>query len=149
MLLLTASGRSCLQVLKELGWKDAPMLTEWNKIDACSDATLVSQVTSQRTDTSAISAAIGEGLNTLRGALEGMLYAQLHHVHCLVPYSQVRAHERAIHARVYAAGFVHGLLARYWSMDQWGCLHVCMLCASESYLHGQCWMWNSGITECW
>ena len=95
---LTASGRGCMQVLKELGVEDAPMLTVWNKIDACSDAALVSQVASQRTDTCAISAATGEGLDTLRGALEGMLYAQLHHVHCLVPYSQVQAHERAIHA---------------------------------------------------
>lgn len=83
-----AQSAAVMQVLKELGVEDAPMLTVWNKIDACSDAALVSQVASQRTDTCAISAATGEGLDTLRGALEGMLYAQLHHVHCLVPYSQ-------------------------------------------------------------
>ena len=77
-------------MLKDLDVTNAPMLTVWNKTDACADPQLVHTVASQRADTCAVSAATGEGIQTMMLALEGSLSSMLHSVQCLVPYAQVR-----------------------------------------------------------
>lgn len=79
-----------LQVLEELGADHLPLLTVWNKVDACAAPEKVMQLAARRPCTVAISAANGEGVEELLKAIEQQLSQQLTDVHCLVPYSQVR-----------------------------------------------------------
>ena len=69
---------------------DSPLLTVWNKSDACSDPHSVSELAGQRGNTCFTSAATGEGMGELVASLEARLADMLEPVHCLVPYNQVR-----------------------------------------------------------
>jgi hypothetical protein len=62
-----------LQVLEELGVQDLPLVTAWNKIDACPDPAAVRALAASRSDTVAISGASGEGLAELMAAISGKL----------------------------------------------------------------------------
>lgn len=61
------------QVLEELGVQDLPLITAWNKIDACADPEAVCALAASRPDTVAISGATGEGLDQLMAAIAGKL----------------------------------------------------------------------------
>jgi GTP-binding protein HflX len=62
-----------VQVLEELGVQDLPLVTAWNKIDACPDPAAVQALAASRADTVAISGATGEGLQELMAAIAGKL----------------------------------------------------------------------------
>lgn len=61
------------QVLEELGVQELPLITAWNKIDACADPSAVRRLVASRSDTVAISGATGEGLEQLMAAVSGKL----------------------------------------------------------------------------
>lgn len=61
------------QVLEELGVQDLPLITAWNKLDACADPEAVRALAASRADTVAISGATGEGLEELMAAIAGKL----------------------------------------------------------------------------
>lgn len=57
---------ACLpQVLDEIGVQDLPMITAWNKIDACPNPAAVRALAASRPDVVAVSGATGEGLDEL------------------------------------------------------------------------------------
>ncbi len=56
----------CSQVLADIGnMDDVPIITAWNKIDACADPALVRSLAAQRPNTVCISGSSGEGLEEL------------------------------------------------------------------------------------
>jgi GTP-binding protein HflX len=54
-----------LQVLEEIGVPDLPMITAWNKMDACANPAAVRALAASRPDVVAVSGATGEGLDEL------------------------------------------------------------------------------------
>lgn len=56
-------------MLEELGVQDLPLVTAWNKIDACPNPDAVRALAGSRRDTVAISGATGEGLEDLMVAI--------------------------------------------------------------------------------
>lgn len=78
-----------LQVLAEIKATHLPLLTVWNKVDACAQPQKIREIAAHRPNTVAVSAETGEGIPELLEILETQLSKQLKDVHCLVPYSQV------------------------------------------------------------
>lgn len=78
-----------MQVLGEINATHLPLLTVWNKVDACAQPKKIREIASRRPNTVAISAETGEGIPELLEILEHQLSKQLKEVHCLVPYTQV------------------------------------------------------------
>ena len=60
-------------MLEELGVQDLPLVTAWNKIDACPSPDAVRALASTRKDTVAISGGTGEGLDNLLAAISEKL----------------------------------------------------------------------------
>jgi GTP-binding protein HflX len=52
-------------VLDEIGVQDLPMITAWNKVDACANPAAVRALAASRSDVVAVSGATGEGLAEL------------------------------------------------------------------------------------
>jgi len=77
-----------LQVLEEIKATHLPLLTVWNKVDACAQPDKIREIAAKRPNTVAVSAEHGEGIQGLLEAIEAQLSKQLTKVHCLVPYSQ-------------------------------------------------------------
>uniref|UniRef100_A0A383VVV6 Hflx-type G domain-containing protein n=1 Tax=Tetradesmus obliquus TaxID=3088 RepID=A0A383VVV6_TETOB len=82
-----AQCAAVLQVLEELGVQDLPLVTAWNKIDACPDPAAVAALAASRADTVAISGATGEGLQALMAAVAGKLAESMVEMEVLLPYS--------------------------------------------------------------
>ena len=78
-----------MQVLGEIKATHLPLVTVWNKVDACAQPQKIREIASRRPNTVAISAQTGEGIPELLEILENQLSRQLKDVHCLVPYAQV------------------------------------------------------------
>jgi len=76
------------QVLEEIKATHLPLLTVWNKVDACAQPDKIREIAARRPNTVAVSAEHGEGIQGLLEAVEAQLAKQLKIVHCLVPYSQ-------------------------------------------------------------
>ncbi|KAF6258260.1 hypothetical protein COO60DRAFT_1701428 [Scenedesmus sp. NREL 46B-D3] len=77
----------CAAVLEDLGVQDLPLVTAWNKIDACPDPAAVRALAASRADTVAISGATGEGLQQLMAAVAGKLAESMVEMEVLLPYS--------------------------------------------------------------
>ncbi len=77
-------------MLGEIKALHLPLLTVWNKVDACAQPQKIREIAAHRPNTVAISAETGEGIPELLEILESQLSKQLKDVHCLVPYTQVR-----------------------------------------------------------
>ena len=75
-------------MLGELHANELPLVTVWNKVDACAQPAKVKEIAARRPNTVAISAATGEGIDQLMEVIEEQLSKQLTDIHCLVPYSK-------------------------------------------------------------
>ncbi|PNW71706.1 hypothetical protein CHLRE_16g665650v5 [Chlamydomonas reinhardtii] len=82
-----AQNEAVMQVLTELGVDHIPIVTAWNKIDACSNPDEVRRIAAKRTRTVCISGMTGEGLEQLMEVLGGELEKAMVEVHALLPYS--------------------------------------------------------------
>jgi hypothetical protein len=87
------------QVLKEISVSDSiPMVTVWNKLDACADPAAVAEAAAALLDTVAVSAAAGTNLEELRLEIERAMERSMVAFEALVPYSdgavlsELRAH---------------------------------------------------------
>lgn len=76
------------RVLKEIDVSDdIPMVTVWNKIDACDDPAAVAARAAERPGTVAVSAATGANLDELRGAIEDAMEDAMVPFEACVPYT--------------------------------------------------------------
>ena len=76
-------------MLEEIKATHLPLMTVWNKVDACAQPQKIREIASRRPNTVAVSAETGDGIPDLLEVLETLLSKQLKNVHCLVPYTQV------------------------------------------------------------
>ncbi len=74
--------------MEEIKATHLPLLTVWNKVDACAQPDKIREIAARRPNTVAVSAEQGEGIQELLQALEAQLAKQLKNVHLQVPYSQ-------------------------------------------------------------
>ena len=77
-------------MLEEIKATHLPLLTVWNKVDACVQPDKIREIAARRPNTVAVSAEQGEGIQGLLEAIEQQLAKQLKNVHLLVPYTQAR-----------------------------------------------------------
>eukprot|EP00879_Flechtneria_rotunda_P024615 GHRR01026113.1.p1 GENE.GHRR01026113.1~~GHRR01026113.1.p1 ORF type:complete len:432 (+),score=149.28 GHRR01026113.1:241-1536(+) len=82
-----AQCAAVLQVLEELGVQDLPLVTAWNKMDACPDPAAVQALATSRPDTVAMSGVTGEGLQELLTTIAGKLAESMVEMEVLLPYS--------------------------------------------------------------
>jgi GTP-binding protein HflX len=82
-------------VLKELsamGLEEKPVVTVWNKIDACPERKeFLKLEASKRSQTVALSAATGEGIDEFKAALEEALANSMMYISLTLPYDDARA----------------------------------------------------------
>eukprot|EP00200_Dunaliella_tertiolecta_P002918 CAMPEP_0202349620 /NCGR_PEP_ID=MMETSP1126-20121109/7035_1 /ASSEMBLY_ACC=CAM_ASM_000457 /TAXON_ID=3047 /ORGANISM="Dunaliella tertiolecta, Strain CCMP1320" /LENGTH=567 /DNA_ID=CAMNT_0048941459 /DNA_START=1727 /DNA_END=3430 /DNA_ORIENTATION=- len=76
-----------LQVLDELDMGSIPVVTAWNKADACPDPDQVRKVAARRRDTVCISGLTGEGLEPLMDLISAKLAQSMVEVEVYLPYS--------------------------------------------------------------
>ncbi|GIL88353.1 hypothetical protein Vretifemale_16327 [Volvox reticuliferus] len=82
-----AQNAAVMAVLEELGVKDIPIVTAWNKIDATSNPEEIRRIAAKRSRTVCISGRTGEGLDELLEMLGGVLERSMEEVRALLPYS--------------------------------------------------------------
>ena len=79
----------CSQVLDELEVSHIPVVTAWNKVDACANPELVKSVAATQENALCISAMQSEGLEELMQLLEQKVQEMMVPVEVLLPYTQV------------------------------------------------------------
>ncbi|GMH41293.1 hypothetical protein BSKO_09203 [Bryopsis sp. KO-2023] len=82
-----AQADAVIQVLKDIGVEDIPILTVWNKLDQCEDPDAVREMVMQRSDTVCISAGTGEGVDELLKTIETAVEDSMIPVNICIPYS--------------------------------------------------------------
>lgn len=100
-----------IETIHELGAQDVPIVTVFNKIDACPDRTVVDQMLDEWPDSVAISAMTGEGIPSLLEAIRKHLALRLRSITALVPYEASKLAETAyqfgkVHRKEYVEGGV-------------------------------------------
>lgn len=81
-----AQCRAVLKVLDELQTPDIPIITAWNKVDACADPESLRAIARQRQDTVCVSGKTGEGLEELLSLIGTSLEHSMTEVEVLLPY---------------------------------------------------------------
>ena len=76
-------------MLDELDVAHIPMISVWNKVDACSEAELVQNVAAKRENTICVSAQTGQGLPELMQLVERNIQQSMIPIDVLIPYQQV------------------------------------------------------------
>lgn len=77
-----------METIERIGGEDVPMLTVFNKIDACEDQTMARKLVAEWPDSVAISALTGEGIPDLLAAAKKMLSGRTGLIKALIPYDK-------------------------------------------------------------
>ena len=81
-----------LKELSSMGLQEKPVVTIWNKIDACPDRKeFLKLEASKRSQTVALSAVTGEGMENFKIALEEALTSSMMFISLTLPYEDTRA----------------------------------------------------------
>ncbi|KAK9810057.1 hypothetical protein WJX72_004066 [[Myrmecia] bisecta] len=83
-----AQTQAVIKVLSELDVGAIPLVTVWNKVDACPEPEAVRQIAAGRDNTLCISAATGAGMAEFMGAVEQRIQNMMVAVEVLVPFAQ-------------------------------------------------------------
>lgn len=82
-----AQSKAVMQVLHEMGAEDMPLITAWNKVDACEDADAARALAASYPGTVCTSGRTGEGLEQLLQLISAKLQETMLEVQLLLPYS--------------------------------------------------------------